>query len=569
MSKNKELQPNYKEPVVEARRSVEIVRPKSVLEQRDFALRELGGWLESIRENVWMHWPMKRFAALLLGVPLSSAAAELESASLFQETPAAVAMLDEEKKNQPSENINYETEVAEADIKFLREFTMELRAEHEASVSFIEEEAVHEARTPETDEFYLWELTQVAQSIEEGQAAPEYYARVGRPEWTPYQRSLFSNAPVQERFTELHPEFRNLSSEQFVDAYPAMLDLTLIEFRFSNQYRFLTQDVIEQFAESACDMEPQEALKRYDMLVPKIGKNVGLASVISLSDALASRLSPDHPVAERIAELGVEHFRPFVGRSRQNVLHMDQARGQLRVMRKVGDEYVLIDSFPAIGGPLNTPELDITGKPSGSEYVHVPDTVMEVSYVDRAKTSWSWQSSWVPQGAPIRESASGELQYQHSANKRWYDLTGANAEFFPDRNGNGIKPFDAKREPMDLGLIRAATHRSEEGNRIIAPTGWKKEDIIKRAGGTVPTEWRWNDFGSMAFRLKTLDGYRTNINIHSRPGEDMNDFIGGRTHGCFATFAEYLSSVVEIYGIGSGSEVLVTTQFAFDLNELK
>lgn len=562
-----EVRAGKDEAVSAAKRAVEAARGNLDAEQRKAARRELGGWLIKMRENRWMRGPMKRLTALFLGVPLSASAAELEAPSIAPEPQEMVAMIDVEAPNPAPERTVEEAPVGDDEsVLAMNALIRELAAEHPNKLSGIEEKAMFEARFPETDQFYLWELSQVGKTIEGGQASPEYYARVGRPEWTPYQRSLFADAPVQERFTELHPEYRNLSAQEFLSLYPEMLQTARTEFRFSNEYRFLTEEAIDLFVSEAPGMDPEAAATRYKTLVFTIGQQVGLAHVETLTDRLSEVLPTDHPVLRVAREHGVKEAMSLVGRSKENIVHADQAGGELRVIRKLNHSYLLIDSFPAIGGSLNTPEMSVAGKASGSEFVHIPDTVMKVAYVDRAKTSWSWHNSWVPQGAPIRE-AGDELQYQHPANKKWYDLTGPNAGFFPDRDGKVLKPFDRQVEPMDIGLIRAATHPSGDGKTYV-PKTWTKEELLLRNGGELPTEWNWNDFGSMAIRLNTGDGQRTNINIHSKPGEDPNDFLGGRTHGCLSTFGENMKTLADAYGVGAGSTVVVTTEHAYKLNDL-
>lgn len=560
-----EERPGSELPIRAAQSSVDAAKRRLEVERNESAKREWGNWLSRLRENPLFRNPMKGLAALFLGIPLSASAAEIERPSMSPEPTDAVAMIDAETPNPMPERVD-ETAPDES-VLALKKLVAELNAEHPNKLSSIQTQAIWEARTPETDDFYKWNLAVIGKTIEGGQAAPEYYARVGRPEWTPYQRALFADAPVTERFAELHPEYRDQTPEQFLQSYPEMIKIAKTEFRFSNEFRFLTDDAIRLFAQEAPEMEPAAALERYKILMQTIGTQVGLAKVIELSSAVTAALPPDHPIVAYDTFVGVNEASTFVGRSKKNVVHMDQANGELRVLRTVDDQYVLVDSFPAIGGNLEAPALSLSGKPTGSEYVHVPDTSMTVAYVDRAKTSWSWHNSWVPQGAPIREKGD-ELQYQHPRTKQWYDLTGPNAAFFPDKNGALIQPFDARVQPMDIGLIRAATHRSADGIQTFVPKAWTKDEILSRNGGELPTEWTWNDFGSMAVRL-SVDGKQTNINIHSKPGEDENDFLGVRTHGCFSTYGEYLKTVVDRYGVGSGSEVVVTTKRTYDLDEIR
>lgn len=551
------------EAVNAANRSIDQAKTQLERTQSESALRKMGGWLKEMRDSRFLRGPAKRMAALFLGIPLSASAGELEAppAPLPEDS---VAMLDVEFANPaPEAAPQAEEEVDELDVA-MKQLISDLHADHENKFTPIEREAVYEARYPETDEFYKWELTQVAKSIEGGQASPEYYARVGRPEWTPYQRALFADAPVGERFTELHPEYRDLSSQDFLEQLPEMIDTAKTEFRFSNQYRDLVEDAAAIFVADAPDMSPDQALETYKTLTKTIGSEVGLSKVVELTDALLAELPADHPIAKYAVELGMEQVKPLVGRSKKNFIHMDQANGELRVMRKIGDTYVVIESFPAIGGPLNAPKMGT--EKSGSEFVHVPEMTMTVAYVDRAKTSWTWNNSWVPAGASLREGSDGELEYQHPRTKKWYDLTGPDAGFFPDKDGKAIKPFDTKIEPMDRGLIRAATHKGADGASFV-PKAWTKEELTARNGGEVPTEWKWNDFGSTAIRL-SVDGKQTNINIHSKPGEDTNDFLPGRTHGCFATFGDYVKALPDAYGIGSGSTVVVTTSENYSLDSL-
>ncbi|OGL95531.1 hypothetical protein A2348_04060 [Candidatus Uhrbacteria bacterium RIFOXYB12_FULL_58_10] len=563
-----EIQKNAGEdtPVASALRSVEKARANLDGEQRAAARREMGGWLQRMKESARLRGPVRALAALFLGVPLSAAASETNHPPEQAQTVEVSAMIDVESPNPLPEAFEELPSTNNVDVR-TNQLIADLVAERPIVHSVIEQEAMLEPRYPETDQFYLFELVQVAKAIEGGQAAPEYYARVGRPEWTPYQRSLFSEAPVQERFTELHPEYRGLSGEQFLDAYPDMMKLATTEFRFSNQARFLSDDAIDIFVSTVGTMEPTKSVERYELLLTEMGRDIGLAQIVKLTDALSEILSPDHPVLARAAELGVEDAKSLVGRSKDNVVHMDQARGQLRVLRPIEGEYLLIDTFPAIGGPLNSPEMGVSGTSAVSEFVHVPNTVLRVSYIDRAKTSWSWHNSWVPQGAPIRE-AGDQLQYQHPTTKQWYYLTGSNAGFFPDKTGHTLKPFDKTVEPMDLGLIRAASKRTPNGTKSV-PNTWTKDEILNRNHGVLPTEWRWNDFGSMSARLNTASGERTNINIHSRPNEDPDGFLGSRTHGCLATFGDYMKALTDEYGMGSGTTVFVTTEYGFDLNALK
>lgn len=508
---------------------------------------------------------MRLLSALFLGIPLSAQAVEMDAAPPPAESAHTFSYeMDVPNPQEGRAIIAEEPDVVDLETNALIE---QLVAEQSLLHSDIETAAMFEARYPETDRFYLEELARIAQTVEGGQAAPEYYARTGRPEWTPYHRALFSEMPVEERMAELHPEYRGLTGDQFVDAYPEMLKLARTEFRFSNQARFLTDDAIQIFSDRVADLPPEDALIRYNALFTTIGKDVGLAPAIRLTDESLARLPAGHPIALRASELGIDDVRSLVGKSKENIVHMDQAAGEIRVMRKVGDLFLILDTFPAIGGKLATPELDVTGPAVSSEFVHVPDMVLRATTPDRAKTSWSWHNSWVPNGAPIREHGS-ELQYQHPSTRQWYDLTGPNAAFFPDRDGNVLRPFDKKVEPMDIGLIRAASHRSPDGSTSYVPKAWTRDDILKKNGGELPEAWEFNDFGSTAVRLQTTAGEKTNINVHSQPNVDVSDFLPNRTHGCFATYGEYIKNLTDTYGLGNGTTVVVTTKGTYSLSNL-
>jgi hypothetical protein len=558
-----EAQPQQ-EAIDTARRHVEAAKRDLETEKRNAARREWGGWLIKIRENPFFRAMNRKLAALALGVPLRAAAVEASEVPAVPEKPPAVSvdMLADVDLPAP-ERTEAVAKLAEEDVKLMAMVEI-LRAEHAHKLSPMERMTFEEARYQETDDFYNWQVSEVAKQIEGGMAAPEYYARVGLPEWTPYQRSLFVEAPVGEKFTELHSEYRDLTPEQFLRAYPEMLELARTEFRFSNQYRFLTADAIELFAEGVEKMPPEEALTTYKTLLETIGRGVGFKHVVRLTDRTLERIGPDHPIRAYLAEAGYAESRQLVGPSKNNLIHMDQARGELRVLRKIGDFYLLLDSYPAIGGKMDTPTMSLKGKPAGSEWVHVPDVVMTVSTVDRNKTSWTWQNSWVPQGAPIRDTGT-ELQYQHPATNKWYDLTGPNAAFFPHGQGEVIQPWDATVTPTDLSLVRAASHIGQSGEKFV-PEAWTREDIIKKYG-QVPETWTLNDFGPAAIRL-AYQGETTGINIHSKPSEEPNDFLPSRTHGCFATFSNYVTELYADYGIARGSTVVVTTGLEYDLEKM-
>lgn len=562
MDGESEANPGQEEAVAAARKSVEAARTNLDDEKKNAARREWGGWLIRMRENPFLKSRMTKFLGLFAGISLQTAAAEVPEIS-HDRAPMASPVFD-----PGDESIPWMSPIEHED-----KGELSLPDETVSSLvriaGSIPRPLIETPDMPEMTADLKRQLALIAESIEDGTASPEYYARVGRPEWSIYQRSLFSNEPVQERFLELHPEYRGLNAREYLESYSAMLDLAKTEFRFSNEYRFLTENAIDLYVSEAASMEEDKALAVYKDLITNIGTNVGFRHVSTLNEKIAGALPSDHPVRVFIDASGYSELKSLLSPSRSNIVHMDQASGELRVLRRVGDQFVLLDSFPAIGGNLNTPEMTVAGKASGSEFVHVPDTVMKVAYVDRAKTSWSWHNSWVPEGAPIREKGN-ELQYQHPANKQWYDLTGPNAAFFPDKDGKTIRPFDGKREPMDAELIRAATHADPASGRTYVPEMWTREQIIARVSDSIeaPTEWRWNDFGSMAVRLNTGDGEKTNINIHSRPNQDPNDFLGTRTHGCFSTYGEYVKSLADEYGVGNGSTVVATTEASYNLKEL-
>lgn len=551
MTRHEEGGAEPSESVAGTKASVDTAKRKLEERHRETATRERRDLIARFREHPMTRGVMRHLVALAAGIPLIANAAERPDVT----PPAIDAVADASVAvTERPEEVSASIATTAAETPFVREISMENPR------SRTEELAMFETRTPDSDEYYLSVITKVAVSIEGGEAAPEYYARVGRPEWTPYQRVLFMDLPVQEKFTELHPEYRNLSTEQFIEAYPDMLLLAKSEFRFSNQYRFLTDEAIDLFVAEAADMKPSHAAYAYKRLSLVIGAEVGLAEVVRLTDALIEKLPADHPIVTSVAKSGYSKARLLVGGSKANVLHMDQLRGEMLVYRTVGDTRILIDSFPAIGGKLDTPTMSVRGKPAGSEFVHVPDTTLTVAVAYRAKTSWTWQNSWVPAGAWIRDHGD-ELQYQNPANHQWYDLTGPNAAFFPDSDGNVSRPFDGHVTPTDYGLIRAASHRDPSGATAgFVPKTWTRDEILARNGGDVPTEWKWNDFGSMALRLATPDGYVTGINIHSKPNQDENDFLAGRTHGCFASYADYVKEMVDRYGVGVGTTVEVTTK---------
>lgn len=495
-----------------ANAAVEVARDRLEHGREETATREWNGIMQRIREHPLLRSRYTKFLGLLLGIPMRVASADTTDLERFPSPrPASdpyadsIAMIVPEDRGEIS----------------MPETTVRSMARIAASIP---RPAAEDPLGHHPDRDLRVGLAMIANTIEGGMAAPEYVARVGPESMSIYERSLFSNEPVQERFMELHPEYRGLSAREFVDAYPAMVETATFEFRFSNQYRFLTEDAITLFTAEAPEMNPAEALAQYVRLVDAIGHQVGLAEVVRLTEGLSAKLPSDHPIVVHAEQIGMGDAKKLVGPTRQNIVHMDQDRGQLRVLRRFGNTFVLIDSFPAIGGNLNAPAIDLTGKPSGSEFVHVPDAVMGVVAVNSAKTSKSWVNSWIPQNAPIRERGN-ELQYQHPATRQWYDLTGTNAEFFPDGHGGTLKPYDSHVEPMDLALIRASTHRSADGTTFV-PTPRTKADIIGLNSGEIPETWTLNDFGPMAIRL-SVSGVQTNINIHSGPGQDQNDFLSG------------------------------------------
>ena len=535
--------------IVDAQSSVDAAKRLLDEKRGETATRERHDLIARFRENPLTRGVMRHMIALAAGIPLVANAAEPSEAP--PSTLDAVADVSETIAERP-EQVTASIATTATDTPFIQQFS------HQKPWSAIEEMAVFEAPTPDSDDYYRSEIEKVAKTIEGGEASPEYYARVGRPEWTPYQRVLFMAAPVQERFTELHSEYRNLSTDQFIEAYPDMLLLAKTEFRFSNLYRFHTDAVIDLFVAEAATMKPTHAKYVYERLSLVIGNEVGLAEVVRLTDALLEKLPADHPIVSSVEKSGYAKARLLVGRSRSNVVHMDQLRGELHVYRTVGDEKILIDSFPAIGGKMDTPTMSVRGKPAGSEFVHVPDITLTVAVVRDPVTSWSYQGAWVPGNAEIRDRGD-ELQYRHPSTRQWYDLTGPNAAFFPDAEGNVSRPFDGHMTPTDYGLIRAATHRDPSGATAgYVPKPWTRDEILSRNGGEVPAEWKWNDFGPMALRLATPDGYVTGINIHSKPNQD--DFFSDRTHGCFASYAAYVREMVDRYGVGVGTKVEVTTK---------
>lgn len=551
MNRNEEggLEPSALET---ANAAVEVAKDRVEKQRGEAANREWGGIMQRLREHPLLRSRYTKFLGAMLGIPMRLASAE---------APAEERLASIEPVSDP-----YADSIPMAEHEERGEITIDAATFRSLSriAGSIPRPAAEDplAYRPERD--VLGGLAMIGHGIEDGQAAPEYVARVGRSEWSPYERSLFAQEPVQERFLQLHPEYRGLSPTEFLTAYPEMVETAQTEFRFSNQYRFVTEQAIYLFTAEAPNMSPEAALAQYETLVDSIGHRVGIAEVVRLTDGLAAKLPPGHPIPAFAERVGLND-KTLVGPSRQNIVHMDQAAGQLRVLRQYGDAFLLIDSFPAIGGNLEAPALDLTGKPSGSEFVHVPDTVMSVAAVNEAKTSWTWVNSWIPAGAPIRDFGN-ELQYQHPSTKQWYDLTGANAAFFPDRDGTTIKPYDSHVQPMDIALIRAATHPSADG-RTFVPRAFTKDEVIGWNGGTVPTEWKLNDFGSVAMRL-SVDGKQTNINIHSAPGEDANDFLSGRTHGCFKTYGNYVKDLAKTYGVGSGTKVVVTTEQAYSLSAM-
>ena len=390
--------------------------------------------------------------------------------------------------------------------------------------------------------------------------------RDGMPEWSPAEQQAFKAMPLMSRFLLIHkdlPEVRwaTASARGNIESYPLIAARVEKEFPHSNMLWEYTDFTVAQAKELFPRMIlPEEAIKKYDVLVQAIEAQVGLAKARQFGEELLATLPDDSAFAKHVAGSSImrAEVREWLKPSLKNSFYFDQKSGKMLVVREMVDGHrVILDSGSANGG-----RSDAAEKQTGSDahqFVVTPPGTYTLGAPDTHKKSISYQTSWVTDGAPLRLTSDGKDVEYKDVDGAWKRLTGEDAVFM------GTKPF---QKGGNHTLIFSATVRDEQTGEeqppqpiTLAMLKEAKEKLrdagIDTSSSDIPSVWRWNDFGPLVLPI-IKDGKPTRFYVHTSPKTDK---FTGSTHGCISVYSPEVLQQLQSH-IKAGSKIIVGPTFS-------
>lgn len=401
--------------------------------------------------------------------------------------------------------------------------------------------------------------------------SPEYVGRTGKPEWTPYERLNYSKLPIEAKLYALHPEFANYSDTEFLTHFDDLMESARTEFIHTDLREQLATGAIERLVRLAPNLQPDEALQYYDNLYPVLENEMGIQYTVALRVGLEEILSPEQPVMlaihsshseedERLLDKSVH--KTASGEKIERSIVFDQARGVVDVQAKVGEQTVLLSSYPGNGGD---PRFASTGRKT-KEYAATRAGTFRIQQLERGHVSLSWANSLIPQDAAIKQ-VGDDIMYQGKDGKFHY-ATGPHAEFA------GRTPFDGDLTAADRQLLESAGERvkveKNDADKIAAIQdngGWLVKvgpttheyilpmpaftlDDFKDEHGQLVAKWGKNDFGPRSILYTTLDGESSSQLFHSSYDERQGIEFLDHSHGCTHMYQTDLGEVFELVNPG-------------------
>lgn len=433
-----------------------------------------------------------------------------------------------------------------------------------------EEQVVEKVVEAELDQKVVDTLLKLAESNLIYKDSPEYLGRLGRPEWSPAQGLAYSELPTEAKMYELHPEFGNYSDLEFIQHFDDMMEVAKTEFKHTDLREQIVMGAIDRLVLLAPTMQAEQLQDEYDTLVPQIEHELGKKYSVLLRTELLDTLEENHLLRPVIAASHLEadqilldktQGRTTGGKRIQRSVEFDQQDGAVDVVAHVGDQSILLASFPGNGGD---PRAGI-GRKTIKEHASTRPGEFKVVKLEKGHVSRSWQFSWIPEDAPIKQ-VGDQIMYGTPDGKFHY-ATGSNAEFM------GLTPFDGQLTAGDRSLLEAAGTEQrvdvsdiqakaeikkrggwllrKEGQTavyLVPPSSFTAQDFVEQ--GKLVSIWNKNDFGPRSLLYKKLDGTPSPQLFHSSPSETKGETFLQTSHGCIHMYQEDMSAIFELVNPG-------------------
>lgn len=310
---------------------------------------------------------------------------------------------------------------------------------------------------------------------------------------------------------------------------------------------------IDRLVSLAPNIEPHELETHYHELMGQLGYEMGIHYTVILRQELLDTLDAQHPLRSAIDTSGLagdefmldkSHKRTSDGRAITRSMVLDQGRGVLDVFAQVGDQQVLLASFPGNGGD---PRAGTSGKAT-KDFASTRAGEFRIKQLEHGYVSLSWRNSLIPQDAQIR-LVDEEVMYAEEDGKFRY-ATGPQAEFA------GRTPFDGNLTAADRQLLVSAgdvhkvsrddldtiaqikdiggwlVRRGETRDEYVTPMVPFTVDDFTDENGQLVSNWGKNEFGPRSIIYETEDGQRSPQLFHSNYLEEAGSTFLETSHGC-------------------------------------
>ncbi|MFA4845430.1 MAG: L,D-transpeptidase [Patescibacteria group bacterium] len=365
--------------------------------------------------------------------------------------------------------------------------------------------------------------------IASGEMTVEQEGRFGRQRWDQLRRLAYQDFPtLTSKFEYLHDDQPDIIAAYGdprgrLDNYRSLYIMMVSEFKHSSlPYQFSDQ-CIEDAVTLIPSLPQSEALTVYNSFSQELMQTIGFRAVREMALGLAQSLPAEHPVMQQIKKHAwlSDEAAGWLKPQKENSSYFDQVTGRVRIYHNIGDQMILLDTFPGNGGPADGVAWE-RGLPA-QVAVRTPDGEFNFSRAFEKKSA-SWQYSWVTDTSPLRFTQDKQnVEYQDEDGK-WRRLTGEEGEFTV--MGAPQKPFKEKKKSS---LYNAATDRT--GESAVYPAPFDTSDVIGEDGNLRAT-WDLNDFGPRSIQMKDQQGKAMSIFFHSSPKDEGAQVFLDNSHGC-------------------------------------
>ncbi|MBI5794390.1 L,D-transpeptidase [Candidatus Uhrbacteria bacterium] len=369
----------------------------------------------------------------------------------------------------------------------------------------------------------------IEEFMKNGEMTVEQEGRFGRQDWDQLTQLAYQGFPsLESKFAYLHKDNPDIIAafkdpRGRLDNYRQLFEMMSLEFRHSSLPFQFSEKCIEDATNVIPSLPATESLKVYDDFSQNLYRSVGFRAVREMASKLSEKLPPGHPVMQEIQKqiLLSEESAGWLKSQKANSSSFDQVTGRVRVYHHVKAQMILLDTFPANGGPANGVAWE-RGLPA-QVAVRTPDGEFRFSRSFEKKSA-SWQYSWVTDTAALRWTADHkDVEYQDE-DGAWRRLTGNDAEFTV--LGAPEKPFKLKKKSA---LFNSATDRT--GEEASYPMPFAPSDVLDEKGELRAT-WDLNDFGPRSIQMKDKTGQAMPIFFHSSPHDEQPQEFLDNSHGC-------------------------------------